>query len=88
MAPGDAFERRWGEKGEEIKGSLSAGERVLLHCRGGLGRAGTVAARILVEFGYAPDVAIEEVRRARPGSIENSVQERYVYSCGSPDSSE
>ena len=88
MAPGDAFERRWGEKGEEIKGSLSAGERVLLHCRGGLGRAGTVAARILVEFGYAPDVAIEAVRRARPGAIENNVQERYVYSCGSSDSSE
>ena len=88
MAPGDAFERQWGEKGEKIKDSLSSGGRVLLHCRGGLGRAGTVAARILVEFGYAPDVAIEAVRRARPGAIENSIQERYVYSCGSPDSSE
>ena len=88
MAPGDAFERRWGDKGEEIKDSLSAGGRVLLHCRGGLGRAGTVAARILIEFGYAPDAAIESVRSARPGAIENSVQERYVYSCGSPDYSE
>ncbi len=87
MAPGDAFERLWGEKGEEIKDSLSAGGKVLLHCRGGLGRAGTVAARILVEFGYTPDVAIKAVRRARPGAIENSVQERYVYSRSSPDSS-
>jgi ADP-ribosyl-[dinitrogen reductase] hydrolase len=87
-APGDAFERRWTEKGEEIKDSLSAGGKVLLHCRGGLGRTGTVAAKILVEFGYTPDVAIEAVRRARPGAIENSVQERYVYSCGSPDCNE
>ena len=30
---------------------LRAGERVLVHCRGGLGRAGSVAARLLVEFG-------------------------------------
>ena len=87
-APGEAFERRWDKKGEEIKNSLYVGEKVLLHCRGGLGRAGTAAARILVEFGYAPGAAIESVRRARPGTIENNVQERYVYSCSSPNSCE
>ena len=88
MAPGAEFEIQWNADGREIKDSLSAGEKVLLHCRGGLGRAGTVAARILVEFGYTPDIAIETVRKARPGAIESSVQELYVHSCGSLDLSD
>ena len=88
MAPGADFEIQWNVEGREIKDSLSTGEKVLLHCRGGLGRSGTVAARILVEFGYTPDIAIEAVRKARPGAIESSVQELYVHSCGSLDSSD
>ena len=30
------------------------------HCRGGLGRAGTIAARLLVEFGVAPEEAYDD----------------------------
>ena len=55
-----------------------AGERVLVHCRGGLGRAGSVAARLLVEFGATPSEAIAQVRAVRPGAIETREQERWV----------
>ena len=51
---------------------------MVIHYRGGLGRTGTVAARLLVEFGMGPEEAIAAVRKARPGAIENAEQEDYV----------
>jgi ADP-ribosyl-[dinitrogen reductase] hydrolase len=57
---------------------LAAGERVVVHCKGGLGRTGTITARLLVESGVAADSAISLVRTARPGAIENDAQESYV----------
>ena len=45
------------------------------HCRGGLGRAGMISARLLVESGVEPEVAIAKVRAARPGAIETREQE-------------
>ena len=59
--------------------------RSSFHCKGGLGRAGMVAARLLVESGYTPEDAIERVRAARPGAIETQAQERYVLAQGSRD---
>ena len=50
----------------------------LVHCKGGLGRAGTIATRLLIELGVAPREAINAVRQARPGTIETIEQERYV----------
>lgn len=46
---------------------------------GGLGRAGTIAARLLVELGIESATAIAKVRKVRPDAIENSRQERFVY---------
>jgi ADP-ribosyl-[dinitrogen reductase] hydrolase len=51
---------------------------VLVHCKGGLGRAGTIAARLLVELGTDPDVAIRQVRKVRPYSIETAEQAAHV----------
>jgi ADP-ribosyl-[dinitrogen reductase] hydrolase len=58
--------------------SLCGGHDVLVHCRGGLGRAGTIAARLLVELGMEPAEAIARVRAVRPGAIETPEQERFV----------
>ena len=52
--------------------------KVLVHCKGGLGRAGTFAARLLVEFGHTPASAIATVRTARPGALETLDQEACV----------
>ncbi len=76
--PDREFEEKWQRVGPEIHKLLADGKRVLVHCRGGLGRAGTVAACLLVESGVAPEAAIAEVRRVRPGAIETCEQERYV----------
>jgi ADP-ribosyl-[dinitrogen reductase] hydrolase len=77
--PGADFLRRWRYAGLQIRRRLRSGERVLVHCRGGLGRAGLVAASLLVELGEAgPREAIAMVRTARPGAIETTPQEKWI----------
>lgn len=76
--PDCRFEDAWACDGPELHDRLDAGEKILIHCRGGLGRTGLVAGRILVERGCAPEKAIERIRLARPHAIETSEQEHYV----------
>ena len=65
-----------------MRDRLRLGFDVLTHCRGGLGRAGTVAARLLVELGASPDEAIRRVRDSRsPYAIETAAQEAHVAQC-------
>ncbi|MGH2598827.1 MAG: ADP-ribosylglycohydrolase family protein, partial [Dehalococcoidia bacterium] len=79
--PDDAFEDGWAYAGPRLHDHLRCGRRIVVHCLGGLGRTGTVAARLLIEGGVDPDVAIRAVRVARPGAIETLEQERYVRQC-------
>ncbi len=78
-APGERFERAWSRLAPDLHALLDRGQSVALHCRAGLGRTGTVAARILMERGMPAQQAIDQVRATRPGSIETSVQERYLH---------
>ena len=80
--PGPDFEDVWATAGEAIRDRLRLGFDVLVHCKGGLGRAGTVAARLLVELGASPEDAICYVRDARsPYAIETASQEAHVARC-------
>lgn len=72
--PSRAFEEQWLTDGREIREMLRRGEDVLVHCKGGLGRAGMIAARLLAELGMDPEEAIRAVRRARKGAIETPSQ--------------
>ena len=82
-APQADFEASWAAAGDALRDRLRCGFDVLVHCNGGLGRAGTVAARLLVELGVDPEDAIGRVRRARRGAIEVSDQEAHVRRCTS-----
>ena len=72
--PDAAFEEAWLVDGSEIRRFLRGGHDVVVHCKGGLGRAGMIAGRLLVELGMPPDDAIRMVRRARQGAIETPSQ--------------
>ncbi|MBL8698724.1 MAG: cyclin-dependent kinase inhibitor 3 family protein [Alphaproteobacteria bacterium] len=79
MAPPDeAFAAAWRARGGDVVAALRAGSRVAMHCVGGLGRTGTVAARLLVVFGTEPEAAIARVRQVRPGAIETAAQADFV----------
>jgi ADP-ribosyl-[dinitrogen reductase] hydrolase len=81
--PDQRFEEKWGAVGEELRSILRNGSDVLVHCRGGLGRAGTIASRLLIELGMPPKTAVERVRAVRPGAIETRAQEEYVLAIAS-----
>lgn len=76
--PDLAFEEAWQTAGAELRAILRDGFNVLVHCKGGLGRAGLVASRLLIELGTEPANAIKAVRKVRPGAIETALQFDYV----------
>lgn len=76
--PDQRFEIAWSQIGRQLHKRLDAGDRILIHCRGGLGRTGLVAGRILVERGCNPRIAVQRVRAVRPHAIETAAQEKYV----------
>lgn len=80
--PGPAFIAAWRSIGPRISEQLRTGGSIVVHCRGGLGRAGMVAAMLLVTMGEDPRRAIERVRAVRPGAIETPEQEAYVLGQG------
>ena len=75
---GPDFEAIWPAVALQLRQSVADGSRVLVHCRGGLGRAGTIAACLLVELGETPQDAVRLVRAARPHAIETAAQQSYV----------
>jgi ADP-ribosyl-[dinitrogen reductase] hydrolase len=78
-APAADFDEKWPTQSERLRKMLHDGANIVIHCRGGIGRAGMIAARLLVELGDAPDVAIAKVRAARhPKAVETLEQERWV----------
>jgi protein-tyrosine phosphatase len=78
QAPDAAFEVAWKIHGPEILGVLKGGGNVFVHCAAGLGRSGTVAARLLIDSGIPVEDAISAARTARPGAIETADQEAYL----------
>lgn len=62
-----------------IAESHANAQAVAIHCRGGLGRTGTVAAAWLTTQGLSAEEAIRRVRAVRPGSIETRRQEQAVH---------
>jgi protein-tyrosine phosphatase len=76
--PDARFEKEWRLAGGRLRSLLQRGRDVLVHCRGGLGRAGMIAARLLVELGMEASTAIDNVRAVRPGAIQTRGQEKFV----------
>ena len=77
--PCERFEAGWAEDSRRIQSLLQGGSNVLVHCKGGLGRAGMIAARLMVQLGTDPAEAIASVRAVRPGAIQTPSQEAWVH---------
>lgn len=50
--------------------SVGVKSKVIVHCEGGTGRTGTMAAAYWIAKGLRASQAIEKVRRVRPGAVE------------------
>lgn len=78
LVPDEIFVEAWPARSAMLRDMLARGGRVLIHCKDGLGRAGMVGARLLVEAGLGAGDAIRLVRDVRPGAIETEDQEAWV----------
>ena len=74
--PASEFETDWPSLSAEMHHHLEASNRVLLHCHGGIGRSGLIAARLLVDLGQPAATAMAIVRSVRPGALETIGQEQ------------
>ena len=77
-APDAAFEQAWTSAGPAIHALLDQGELITIHCRGGTGRTGLVAARLLLERGMALSAASAAVKAVRPKALTLPVHVAYL----------
>jgi protein-tyrosine phosphatase len=73
-APSGEVERLWPAASQAAHGHLDGGGKVLVHCRGGCGRSGMVALRLLVERGEEAGQALLRLRAVRSCAVENDGQ--------------
>ena len=72
--PDAAFEKAWPDIAEKALLALKGGGRVLVHCKGGCGRSGMVALRLMVEAGEKVEEALGHLRAVRPCAVETDAQ--------------
>jgi protein-tyrosine phosphatase len=63
---------------EYLGSVLKADGRVLIHCKGGQGRSGMLAMRLLVEQGEPAVDALARIRKVRPNAVETIQQEQWA----------
>ena len=79
-APDEIFRERFFETESHLLENLRSGKKIAIHCKGGLGRSGTIAALLLRHLGFSAEKSIELVRKSRPGAIETEEQEIFIQS--------
>lgn len=76
-SPESSWESMWMQVRPTLLERCQSG-KVVIFCKGGLGRTGLYAAILLQEMGVSPITSVEMVRRVRPGTIETARQLEYV----------
>ena len=61
---------------EDLDVDLTAGKNISIHCRQGIGRAGLIAASLLVARGLQPADAFARISLARGASVPETAEQR------------
>ena len=77
-APGASFQLKWDAVNSNIQTALDNNQKVAMHCMGGSGRTGLLAAHALLERDWVLDDIVREVQALRPGAFTKPVQVEYI----------
>ncbi|MGL4223985.1 MAG: cyclin-dependent kinase inhibitor 3 family protein [Vibrio sp.] len=77
-APDAGFQADWQSISPVLHQALANGDKVALHCMGGSGRTGLLAAHLLLEKGWDLAEIITQVQSLRPGAFTKDVQLEYI----------
>ena len=67
--PGHDFAKGWQQASPMVQQLLRQGHKVAIHCKGGSGRTGLLAAQILLELGLDKTEAKSRVQSLRPYAL-------------------
>lgn len=76
--PGADFAAAWEAQRSAVHQLLDTGGRIAIHCKGGSGRTGLMAAQILIERGRSKDEARAAFKALRPKALSLDVHQDYL----------
>ena len=72
------FDAAWAQARERIAGLIGEGRSIAIHCKGGSGRTGLIAARILIDRGLSRGEAVALVQALRPKAIQHPAHAAWI----------
>lgn len=85
-APPTDAAQTWADEVAHMSGLLAKNARILIHCRGGRGRSGMMALRLMVAQGEPASEALLRLRGVRAGAVETDAQLNWAIYGGTPQS--
>lgn len=82
-APAADFDKAWQTHAEEIIRRLNAGECAAIHCQGGSGRTGLIAATLLLNLGLPLKEASAQVQSLRPRALQHPLHSGWLQQAAS-----
>lgn len=83
QVPQADFAAAWEQARERMQALLGQGGTLAIHCKGGSGRTGLIAARLLVDRGLPRDQAVAMIQSLRPKAIQHPAHVAWLaqYDC-------
>lgn len=76
--PGADFEAAWAQSRADIRQRLDVGERLAIHCKGGSGRTGLIAAVLLLQQGLPLEEVTRQVQALRPKALQHPLHVSWI----------
>tara|TARA_R110001583_G_scaffold6499_1_gene32786 strand:+ start:4647 stop:5159 length:513 start_codon:yes stop_codon:yes gene_type:complete len=78
QTPDQTFNTLWQTAGPAIHRLLENEKSIAIHCKGGSGRTGLIAAQILLERGEALNKVVKRIQKLRPNAFNLEAQRDYI----------